>query len=104
MLLLFQFDGCPYCAKVCQYLNSNSINYHKIDSHKGSPSRDIVLALGGKEQVPFLVDIDNGIFMYESDNIIAYIKEHYLDTISNHSEQDEDTKTNTTPEEACPLK
>ena len=32
---------------------------------------------GGKRQVPFLVDDERGVSMYESADIIAYVKEHY---------------------------
>jgi len=33
--------------------------------------------LGGEDQIPFLVDHQRGVTTYESDNIIAYLKEHY---------------------------
>ena len=35
---------------------------------------DELIKLGGKQQVPFLVDNDNDKFMYESDDIIEYVK------------------------------
>lgn len=34
----------------------------------------MLLKLGGKAQVPFLDDIENGTSMYESDDIIEYVK------------------------------
>ena len=33
--------------------------------------------LGGKTQVPFLVDPEKGVQMYESSDIIAYLDENY---------------------------
>tara|TARA_B100000809_G_scaffold96394_1_gene94947 strand:- start:894 stop:1094 length:201 start_codon:yes stop_codon:yes gene_type:complete len=33
---------------------------------------------GGKVQVPYLVDPERDIEMYESEDIIAYIQEHYV--------------------------
>ena len=35
---------------------------------------DKLVSIGGKDQVPFLNDTDNDVLMYESDNIIEYIK------------------------------
>ncbi len=35
-----------------------------------------LLEKGGKQQVPFLVDTDKGVSMYESSDIIDYIREN----------------------------
>lgn len=35
---------------------------------------------GGKRQVPYLVDTDRDVAMYESADIIDYIREHYANT------------------------
>ena len=35
-----------------------------------------LLEKGGKQQVPFLVDTETGVSMYESSDIIDYIREH----------------------------
>jgi glutaredoxin 2 len=43
----------------------------------GAPSRKVLLKLGGKEQVPFMVDTDKGVMMYESEDIIEYLKKNY---------------------------
>ena len=56
----------------------NSISYVSVVSAKGSPSRKILLKLGGKEQFPFLVDTDKGEMMYESDDIVEYVRKNYL--------------------------
>ncbi|MDP2625217.1 MAG: glutathione S-transferase N-terminal domain-containing protein [Candidatus Peregrinibacteria bacterium] len=75
MLLLFHKESCPYCAKVRDFMESNEIDYVSIDSEANSPSRDILAKLGGKSQVPFLVDTEHGEMMYESDEIISYLNE-----------------------------
>jgi glutathione S-transferase len=36
-----------------------------------------LVARGGKKQVPYLVDDARGVEMYESEDIIAYLREHY---------------------------
>lgn len=79
-LELYQMDHCPYCQKVRTALEDMSINYKKIDALPGTPERDKLVELGGKGQVPFLVDKTNPeepVMMYESDDIITYVKEQY---------------------------
>jgi glutathione S-transferase len=36
-----------------------------------------LIARGGKKQMPYLVDEDKSIEMYESEDIITYLHEHY---------------------------
>ena len=43
----------------------------------GSKKEALLVKLGGKAQVPFLVDTDRDVRMYESDDIIQYLNEHY---------------------------
>ncbi len=78
MLILIHREECPFCQKVRQFMSDNHVSYVSLVSPKGSPSRKILTQLGGKEQVPFLVDTDKGEMMYESDDIIEYVKKHYL--------------------------
>jgi glutathione S-transferase len=53
-----------------------SIDYVSLRSLSGSKSREILRRLGGKDQVPFLVDVDEGVMMYESSDIIEYLKKN----------------------------
>jgi glutaredoxin 2 len=43
----------------------------------GSIRRKELIKLGGKEQVPFLVDTEKNVKMYESEDIINYVRENY---------------------------
>lgn len=36
-----------------------------------------LLEKGGKQQVPYLVDVDKNVAMYESDDIIEYVRDTY---------------------------
>lgn len=78
MLLLVHKEECPYCQKVRQFFSDNSLSYVSLVSQTGSASRKILDQLGGKSQVPFLIDFDKGEYLYESDEIIAYVKNQYL--------------------------
>lgn len=73
MFNLYVMSGCPYCKKVLDFLNDNGIAYHKFDI-SDSDNYNQLMTLGGVEQVPFLHDEDNDVKMYESSDIIEYIK------------------------------
>ena len=73
MLDLFILESCPYCKKVMDFLEKEDIKYRKIDITDKS-SEESLIRIGGKRQVPFLVDSDRNIQMYESDDIIEYLK------------------------------
>ena len=73
MIDLFILETCPYCLKVMEYLDKNHIEYRKIDI-SNQASENSLIQIGGKRQVPFLVDNDRNIQMYESKDIIEYLK------------------------------
>ena len=73
MLELFILENCPYCKKVMDFMDEHKVKYRKIDI-KDKASEDSLIQLGGKRQVPFLVDTDRNIQMYESADIIEYVK------------------------------
>ena len=64
MLELFILETCPYCLKVMEYMDKNNIEYRKIDI-SNEESKNALIQIGGKRQVPFLVDRDRNIQMYE---------------------------------------
>ena len=73
MLELFILENCPYCIKVMNFMDEKEIEYTKIDI-KNKDSENSLIQIGGKRQVPFLVDTDRNIQMYESNDIIEYLK------------------------------
>ncbi len=73
MLDLFILETCPYCKKVMSFLDENGVKYNKIDI-TNKASEEALIQMGGKRQVPFLSDTDRNIQMYESDDIIEYLK------------------------------
>lgn len=77
MLELYQFEQCPYCKKVREKLTELSLDYICRNVPKLTKKREILMTLGGKDQVPFLVDLDKDVFMYESDEIIKYLDKNY---------------------------
>lgn len=77
MLELYANTGCPYCQKVMAKMNELKLDFifRSHDFMDGENSRSF--KLGGKTQVPFLVDSEKGVQMYESGDIIAYLEENY---------------------------
>ena len=73
MLRLFILETCPYCKKVMDFLDNQHMKYEKIDI-TDKESESALIRIGGKRQVPFLVDTDRNIQMYESKDIIEYLK------------------------------
>ena len=73
MLDLYILETCPFCRKVMDTFDETNIEYNKKNILE-KENIDELIKLGGKQQVPFLVDNDNDKFMYESDDIIEYVK------------------------------
>jgi glutathione S-transferase len=81
MIELFLAERCPFCVKVRLFMEQKGISYllkPVVLGHGTSPVKEELRKLGGKVQVPFLVDPEKGIQMYESDDIIAYVEENYV--------------------------
>ena len=72
--VLYQFDSCPYCQKVKRYMQKAGITLPMKNTLLPGVAEELI-AIGGKDQVPCLV-ID-GAAMYESDDIIQYLKENF---------------------------
>ncbi len=77
LLELWEFEGCPYCRKVREVLCELDLDYLSRPVARGSARRETLVALGGKMQVPYLVDPNTGTKLYESDGIIRYLTKTY---------------------------
>jgi len=78
MLELYQKEGCPYCQKVRAKMTELDLDYVCRNVRDGSSKKGVLLEkLGGMIQVPFLIDTDNNVSMYESDDIVKYLEEKY---------------------------
>jgi len=77
MLELYVKETCTFCNKVTSVLNKLEIPYKEKDIYSSQSYMQELLSLGGKKQIPFLVDKEMNVMMYESDDIIEYIKKNY---------------------------
>jgi glutathione S-transferase len=80
MIELYHAESCPFCVRVRQFLEDAGIAYvsKPVSLYRDSPLKNELRALGGKSQVPFLVDPERGQKLYESEDIIAYLKQYYV--------------------------
>lgn len=76
MLTLYVKTGCPFCHKVLDAGVGLSISFEEKNIADDAVAAELI-ARGGKQQVPYLVDSGRGIEMYESGDIVAYLQEHY---------------------------
>lgn len=83
MLELYQAEECPYSEKARAKLSELGVSYvaHNPRTHDGETlneqTHDQLLQVGGEDQIPFLVDHRRGEELYESEDIVDYLDEHY---------------------------
>lgn len=85
MLELYQSEGCPHSTKVREKLSELGTSYVIHNPRlPGGEGGDVTnetthdeLVAGGNDEIPYLVDTDRGVTMYESDDIVEYLEENY---------------------------
>lgn len=74
-LTLYIMNTCPFCKKVLRFIEKNSIEGIEVKDIIGNEENEKeLIEKGGKKQVPMLMIGDKP--MYESDDIIEYLKEN----------------------------
>lgn len=72
---LYEFEACPFCRRVRQALTRFGIDVEIRPCPKGGTRfRPEVKAMGGKSQFPYLVDRGAGVAMYESKDIVRFLR------------------------------
>lgn len=74
MLTLYVKTGCAYCAKVLRAGEELGLEFNLKNVADEAIALELVTR-GGKKQMPYLVDGDTGTEMYESDAIVAYLRD-----------------------------
>ncbi len=77
MLTLYYKTTCPFCHKVMDFAAANNIELQLKDIYSDPVIMEDLIERGGKRQVPYLVDADRGVEMYESDDIVNYLRENH---------------------------
>lgn len=76
-LIFWGYEASPFCALVRKALNERGISYVFRPCARGSPRRSLLLNRTGIFQVPYLEDPNTGISLFESVDIISYLKKTY---------------------------
>lgn len=76
MLTLYIKTGCPFCQKVLATGAELGISFEEKNIADDAVAAELI-SRSGKRQVPYLVDSERGVEMYESDDIVAYLRAHY---------------------------
>ncbi len=72
-MILYVKTHCPYCEKVLARAKELGITLQEKNIAQ-MEYLDELMQKGGKRQVPFLVDDEGGVSLYESDDIIRYLE------------------------------
>ena len=72
-LILYVKTGCPWCKRVLDFADQKGISFELRNIADAKVAEELI-AHGGKRQVPYLVDRKNTKEMYESADIIEYLK------------------------------
>jgi len=77
MLTLYFKQGCPFCKKVLESLHAEIAADFQVFYKQNGDNEKRTKEIGGKVQFPLLVDEGKDQVMYESDDIVRYLKENY---------------------------
>jgi glutathione S-transferase len=77
-LILYEFEGCPFCRRVREAITALDLEVLIRPCPKGGQRfRAEVKARGGKTMFPYLVDPNQGVELYESVDIVRHLYKHY---------------------------
>ena len=77
MLELYSYEGSPFCRIAREVLCELELPYLLHNVPRRSPEREAFVARSGKMQVPYLVDPNTGVEMFESAEIASYLRQTY---------------------------
>jgi glutathione S-transferase len=77
LLELYSYEGSPFCRIAREALCELELPYRLHNVPRQSPDRESFVAISGKMQVPYLLDPNTGIQMFESGDIRRYLYETY---------------------------
>lgn len=77
LLELYSFEASPFCRLVREALTRLELPYLLHNVAKGSAKRDAFVARSGRMMVPYLVDPNRNVEMFESADIVAYLDRTY---------------------------
>jgi glutathione S-transferase len=77
LLELYSYEGSPFCRIAREALSELELPHHLHNVPRQSPDRARYVSLSGKMQVPYLIDPNTGVRMFESGDIRQYLYDTY---------------------------
>lgn len=77
MLTLYYKPSCPFCQSVLGEAEALNIQLRLKDISTDYELKSELLEQGGQMQVPFLIDTEKAMKIYESPDIIAHFNAYY---------------------------
>ena len=78
VLELYQYEECPFCQPVRAKLSALGLDYICRNAPPDRADKDKpLIALSGDTRVPFLVDVDQGVYLVGPEAILQYLEEEY---------------------------
>lgn len=77
MLKFYFKKGCPFCEKVLDSLHEEIAADFQVFYKRNDENEKKTEEIGGKVQFPLLVDEKRDVIMYESDDIVGYLRKNY---------------------------
>ncbi len=76
MIILYVKAGCPYCQTVRAFAEQAAILLDERDIADPKILAEL-MSKGGMRQVPYMDDTNDNVQMYESDDIVEYLRQKY---------------------------
>lgn len=78
-IALYQFKACPFCVKTRRAIRRLGLNIETRDAKNDPDFKQQLITQGGEYKVPCLLIKEDGEerWMYESNDIIAYLNERF---------------------------
>jgi len=77
MLELYQFEGCPSCARVRETLDELGLDYAVRTVPRDRGLRQRVEKVSGQRGVPVLVDPETKQVIVDSEAIVNWLRKHH---------------------------
>jgi glutathione S-transferase len=78
-LILYEYDASPYCKRVREMINllDLTVEYRPCPGARDGSFSDELFRRTGRRTVPYLIDENTGMEMFESSDIIEYLLQTY---------------------------
>ncbi|MGE5541002.1 MAG: glutaredoxin family protein [Bacillota bacterium] len=76
MITLYINPNCPFCKKTVEVAQEVGAPLTLKDIHDPAVEEELI-RIGGKRQMPFMVDDESDVSMYESEDIMRYLHQKF---------------------------